>query len=559
MGNLWFAGGSRMRSGWASVRRAALGLLLLLSCGGLCAPAALAGPSPYLAKDRTLVDVWAAAEGAKLGVVLPGGPESFIEVKESSQNVLKTPSGPAIGETDCRDSSGEQVGPAAHCVIEIAVLPHKNGELVDTVIHEVFHVFQYVMSETLENYFSAPRKDWLIEGSAAWVESELVKKDNLARGQWKVYLLSPGTALFKRTGTSSAATSPTGYSAIGFFGHMESSHISPWKRLDAMFKAKGSAAAYAAAGIDKTFLDNEASVFFRQPSLGAEWEESGPNIPPSSSVRVKPVQVNAGSKTIKPPVVAPYADGVYDLSITGLPVTKPVLEVTLVKGSMRLRSTSGPHLNEVDPGQLLLCSDPKGCSCPTAPNRFPRFDRGALSLTGGPTGGEVKLVARKPCEVLLPGVSCETLLPGFGPLILSVGGKPTAVETRRPDGTTDSACAFLYKGREIGPVGEETFQGVVAPVVNVLRASTFGGAIMYFKIIAINIPGFTVTRPAIGDEAILYTRQAPGPNGTTEYGSSAIVRVHNVVAQFALYSTPGDTQADPTSSLALLALVAHKL
>jgi hypothetical protein len=37
------------------------------------------------------------------------------------------------------------------------------------------------------------------------------------------------------------------------------------------------------------------------------------------------------------------------------------------------------------------------------------------------------------------------------------------------------------------------------------------------------------------------------------------VRVHNVVAQFALYSTPGDTQADPTSSLALLALVAHKL
>jgi hypothetical protein len=35
--------------------------------------------------------------------------------------------------------------------------------------------------------------------------------------------------------------------------------------------------------------------------------------------------------------------------------------------------------------------------------------------------------------------------------------------------------------------------------------------------------------------------------------------VHNVVANYALISTPGNTEADPAQSLALLAKVAAKL
>ena len=268
----------------------------------------------------------------------------------------------------------------------------------------------------------------------------------------------------------------------------------------------------------------------------------------------KPVKVTATATTMKQLGVPAYADGAYELDIHGLPTTKPVLEVTLVKGNARLRSTSGGSVNEVDQGQVLLCSAAKGCNCPTRPNHYPQFQRGDLAITGGASGGEVELVARAPCEVLLPAVSCTTLLPGFGPLITSVNSKPTSTETHR-DGTTDSACAFLYKGVERAGTEGEEFVGAIAPVVNVLRASTYEGAIRVFQAMTAGQAG---AHPKIGDEALLITREAHGEKGL-EYGSNAIVRVRNVVANYALISTPGNTEADPAQSLSLLALVASKL
>jgi hypothetical protein len=266
--------------------------------------------------------------------------------------------------------------------------------------------------------------------------------------------------------------------------------------------------------------------------------------------------VNATATTMKTLAVPAYADGAYALDIHGLPATKPVLEVTIVKGNARLRSTSGGSVDEVDQGQVVLCSAPKGCSCPTRPNNYPKFQKGDLAITGGPGGGEVQLAARAPCEVLLPGSSCLTLLPGFGQLISSVASKPTAIETSRPDGTRDSACAFLYKGMErVGSEGQDEFVGVIAPIVNVLRASSYEGAIRVFQAMTAGEAG---AHPKIGDEALLITHEIHGEKGL-EYGSSAIVRVHNVVANYALISTPGNMEADPAQSLSLLALVASKL
>jgi len=553
MGSLWFARGVGTRQGRASLLRAGLGALLVLACAALCAPAALAGTSPYLTEDRNLVDVYAAVEGAKLGVVLPGGPEKFITVKESSQSVLKMPTGPAIGETDCVDKNGAQEGAAVSCIIELAVLPHKNGELRDTIIHETFHVFQEVMSGTLANFNSAPHKDWLIEGSATWIESDLRHSDKLARSEWKVYLGSPGTALFSRTGTSSHPGALNGYSAVGFFGHMESSHKSPWTRFVDMFKAKGSPAAYAAAGVDTPFLENEASVFFREPKFGSEWDQTGPNVPSAHDVGFKPTQLSLTAKAARPIVVKPYADGAYDLTITGLPASYPVLELTVVKGNVRIHSTDGGKVNEVDPHELLLCANLTVCSCPGQPNRYLKFQRGDLAITGGPTGGEVRLTPREPCEKLIGGINCAVLLPGFVQFIQGVAGKPASVESRRADGTVSYACAFLERGRNtVGSEGE-VFEGLIAPVVSVLRSSTIAGAVKYFELMSIPIPHFRSTRLRIGDEAVLRTVE-----GTSD-GSSAIVRVHNVVANYAMFGTPGNIEADTENSIALLLQVAGRL
>lgn len=559
MEDLRCASDARTRLGCTAVLCSALGVLMALAALALGASPALAMPSPYLKEDRNLVDVYAAVEGAKLGVVLPGGPEKFITVKESSESVVKTPTGPAVGDTDCVDINGAQEGAPVSCVIELGVLPHKNGELRDTIIHETFHVFQEVMSGTLANFNSAPRKDWLIEGSATWIESDLRHSDNLARAEWKVYLRTPGTALFSRTGTKASPGALNGYSAVGFFGHMESSHISPWTRFAAMFKAKGSAAAYAAAGVDTAFLENEASVFFREPKFGSEWDQTGPNVPSAHDVGFRPTRVSVTSKAKVPLVVKPYADGAYDLTITGLPASNPVLELTVVRGNVRIHSTSGGSVNEVDPHELLLCANLTVCSCPGQPNRYLKFQRGDVAITGGPTGGEVRLIPREPCEKLIGAPSCAVLLPGFVQFIQGVAGKPASTESRRPDGTVATACAFLERGMEVtGSEGEE-FSGLVAPVVGVLRASTIAAAIKDFEMNSIAIPHFSATRLRIGDEAVLYTREGVNEKGVTEYGSDAVVRVHNVVANYALFGTPGNNEADSEQSLALLAMVAGRL
>jgi hypothetical protein len=242
-----------------------------------------------------------------------------------------------------------------------------------------------------------------------------------------------------------------------------------------------------------------------------------------------------------------------------------VVELTVSSGNVRLRSTAGGSVDAVNPKQLLLCTDAKGCSCPTRSNHYERFERGNLAITGGPTGGRVKLVRRRPCEVLLAPVACHVLLPGFTipvhqhlePL---VGGPLDVTSTR--DGNTVSTCALLAKGREVsGYEGESRFVGVLAPFASVLDASSVGGAEKYFRLISgVVPPGYLVThREHLGEEAVLFTKTTTNAIGEAEYGSIVMVRVQNVVAQISLVSTPGDSEADPANSLKLLERVARTL
>jgi hypothetical protein len=530
--------------------RLAAALGVLACCLSLCSSASA---KSYLAEDESLTSDYAAIEGAMVGVVLPGGPESFIHVVQSSKSVLPSPSGPADGETDCYDASGDPIGPAVGCKVVIAKVAHTNGELRDTVAHEVFHVFQVVMSGTIANFYSEPRKDWLIEGSASWVESDLIKGDKGASAEWAHYLRSPGQPLFSRS-----------YDAIGFFGHMAQVGISPWKRFKAMFAATSSLAAYEAAiGTSINFLDSEASVFFREALFGSAWNAQGPNVPGKTAVGFKPAAVKITKGT--PPTtlsVKPFADGAYELTIGGLPSSESVVEVKVDAGYVRLRSTHGGHVDAVDPKQVLLCTDPKGCKCPSHPNDYEQFRTGDLALTAGKLEGKVELIRRRPCEVLVSSVPCNVILPGFSTEVSTavepVVGAPLSATVTSPGGSTDSTCAFLVKGAATGP--EDSFVGVVAPIISVLRATSAPGAAKYYEISTkVPAPGYAIAHPDIGTEAELLTKSEIGSSGQTEYSSLAFVRVSNVVVDYNLYSTGGNSEASPAESLRLLTEVAREL
>jgi hypothetical protein len=530
-------------------RRCVVAGLIALVCLALTAAPALAKGSVNPTVDRALIEETARIEGAKLHVALPGGSAHFVELKESPLRTIKTPTGPALGVTLCRDAGGTYFGPAVACIVELALEPHLDGELRETIAHEVFHAYQAVMAGTLAN-FGRPENDWLVEGSAEWVESQLSSKDRHARHEWANYLHTPTTALFTRT-----------YSAVGFFGHMASNGISPWGRFAKMFAATSAPASWEAGiGGSLGYLDTEASVFFREPALGSAWEVSGPNVPSRSEARYSPPTVTFTS-TSKPKSLdaRPYADAPYALVLSHLSRFEPLVELRVKSGYLRVHSITGSSSDRVVTGKLVLCGaeSTKDCQCPMEPLSYERFMRGDVAVTGGTEGGEVLVSRRKPCEVLLPPLNCATLLPGFSTQVSEglghVVGQPSLGATvNQPHGSTASDCAFLEKGfTDV----EGTFIGVIAPLVAVLRATTDAGAAFYYSIISKALPpGYVVTHPPVGEEAVLLTKVSGG-----EYGSLAIVREHNIVVDYSLVSTPGNNEADPENSLRLLKQVAAKL
>lgn len=538
-------------------------MFLALAALAVLAPPALAKPS-YLAGDRSLANHYAAIEGAKLGVSLPGGAGKFIKVTESPLHMLLEP-GPdgtteeADADTDCRDASDGISGVATSCVITVSRGAHERGEGEHraTIAHEVFHVFQAVMSGTLANFYR-PDIGWLVEGSATWVESDLVHSAPAARGWWTQYLNSPDVTLFSRT-----------YSGVGFFGHLASNGISPWARFKPMFAATSNEAAYTAAvGSDTALISSGASVYFREPALGAEWDQQGPNVPTAAAVGFKPTKEDVkGNEELLD--VAPYANGAYRLSLKKMTAAKPVLEVRVTDAHVRLRSTNGGSVNEVEPGEIDLCSDPHGCSCPGQPSsKTEPFREGNLAIGGGPTGGHVFLIPRKRCETLLPARSCENLLPGFtipiAPTLEQASGQSLALESGdHAIGEYTYVCLFsVAKGDSVeNSAGESVFDGVSAVDVYVKRFGTIAEAEREF-IVPPAFPGQisgSGFAPGIGDEAAISTAEETASNGEKMYASEAIVRVRNVIAGFSIISGGGDDEAGEQGALGLLAEVADEI
>jgi hypothetical protein len=517
-----------------------------------------AAPACAKVSDPTLVDQFATIEGTHLGEPLPGGPEKFIQVVDSPKyNVVlheygtTFPAG-AITEPLYNASQNEVVGAKITIYGEARSLGE--GIRKGVIAHEVFHIFEARIARTYAADRALP--GWLVEGAANWVESDLVSGDESVGRWWKVYLESPTTELFKRV-----------YDAVGFFGHMASSGISPWGRFKAMFLAKSSDEAWNdAVGAQTGYLDSEASSFFREAHLGAEWEQTGPNVPGPKEARAKPVEVTV-SASGKPAVLSakPHADGIYNVSIKTAapsktsPPAEPAVEVVLKSGNARIAATEGGHVNEAITGQILLCSDPKGCSTPDCPKHYVPFLRGHIAVTGGADGGSVTLTRRKPCESLQPEVSCEKLLPGFvtetARGIGSVVGNPEGLlrSVATPSGSYVSECLFLTKDASLNEEG--TFTGAIGFAM-VLRTPLVAGAELYFSIIR-GTPGLEEIT-GYGEEALIKTKTTTGPDGA-EYDSEAVVREGNEVAFFGVYSTPGNEEAARPQTLRLLRTVAGEI
>lgn len=105
-------------------------------------------------------------------------------------------------------------------------------------------------------------------------------------------------------------------------------------------------------GGNSEFLETEASVFFREPS-GWPWAERPESEPAPASVHFTPSTVAVGASGHAPLTVAAFADGVYHLSLIHMSATKPILELVVKSGNVRIRSLQGADVDQTVKGEVF--------------------------------------------------------------------------------------------------------------------------------------------------------------------------------------------------------------
>jgi hypothetical protein len=285
--------------------------------------------------------------------------------------------------------------PAAKCLIYLNPRVHRDEVLFhSTMIHEVFHCFEAQLSGPIANFYR-PGNSWLIEGAAAWVESDLVAQNVNAGARWDTYFDSPGKSLFSRE-----------YDALGFFGHLYAGEdVSPWEALPAMLRQRSNAAAYQAAGIGAGFLDTEASVFFGNPHLGEDWYQNGNQGDPSgvAAANVPLIAGPASQAAVAQAQTVTFSAAPYTDKIVRLQLLATATEVIVVRGYVRLRNADG-SFEEVNPAGELCTTASGHCACPPATtSSLPEFgDAGDLAIAGGPSGAEFRVTGLSQKDVCSP-------------------------------------------------------------------------------------------------------------------------------------------------------------
>lgn len=487
----------------------------------------------YQPADQILVNHFVTLESGLLKIT-PVAPVTVVEAPGRVYGQVNGKTYPAYMVTSPNGPPGDPGGPVQSCTITVGIdahqisvdptkppgphnLPSKdlgyiNEELKTLFAHEVFHCLSAKLAGTIANFDK--HRAWLIEGGASWVSSDLVADSLIPHERWLDYLESPLKPLFNRD-----------EDAIGFFGHLAHSGISPWHVFGAMFAAGTDIAAYeAAVNGDMTFLDSEASAFYDAGGFGAAWVPRGQgnatadsNVPQHSTSLPEKGPAPHHTVTLSAPA---YADDPVALTLAA-----PKTELAVTGGEVRLHETGGGGSDVINPGAVTLCEHGgKGCDCP---GRHITFPRGDLAITGGPEGGQVVLIGMGDCPALPPR-ACTGLLPR--------SDFPGATSEQVLNIAPLSACTFSTTEPEEG------FAGTPPPdLVGGVDLVTLGSATMAHEYFVKQFEHCHRCSPfpGIGDEAYLTEFTEEEDIDTLYTGYIGFARIDNDIVTIQLVTRRG--------------------
>jgi hypothetical protein len=425
---------------------------------------------------------------------------SFLSFTFTEPIVLAfDPKTKAAAYAEPHDANNGSSGPPVLC--RIFLNPVLNTYAVDdqrfVMGHELMHCYEAAIQGSLAVW--GPSPDWLIEGAAEWagaLVSGATGNTMSLQSSWDVWLSVAAVPLFQRA-----------YSAIGFYALLDHAGISPWSVLPAMLTSQSNGpnnlAAYQAGTqpAPQEVLDEWASSYERDTSLGLDWDLTGPGIVAAAHYGGPPAQAVALANGQASAVSAPaYAATDYHLTSQA-----EVVEIA-VSGTSRLHDSAS--VERVTSANGAYCTKQGGCKCPDGsayqgPALTDLTGLVHLAVTGGLQGasGSVSgLTLQQFCSKQKPK-SAPTLSVVFCQQILSLAEAnqfmqpPVAATSISIDtGPAGGSCQYEYKPCcSVVTVTFLTYRGATDPQSE--QATLAGGA----SEIANGVPGATVDTTPVND------------------------------------------------------------
>lgn len=326
------------------------------------AAAAVAALEPAEGEEEVVVEPGRAREGDTSGTVDPGDVPTRAELAEQVAAIiadLEARSGhdlrlPVRARTvahmeDLGVATGVWTGDrvtACRVAIKEANYGLDAESALSTLAHEIWHCFQY----DVDAHATGTAPLWMIEGSAEWAGEEYAGGSPSSAGRWDTWLFLPEQALPRRS-----------YDAIGLYALAQASGADVWATGLAMLGQGTDDAVVTLFGgtAPAEVVRAHAMAMVREPSLGDEWESSGPGITNTRTEMLLAVtEASAGEVSL-------------DLGRYGaLPVrlrldANLVVEVRVIGGTAGALEVGGTGTVPLVPGAAVrLCTDAAECVCP---------------------------------------------------------------------------------------------------------------------------------------------------------------------------------------------------
>lgn len=233
----------------------------------------------------------------------------------------------------------------SRCVI---ALPHSlyddpdESSIRSTLAHEVWHCFQFSFSP------AAPA-DWIFEGQAEWAGEDYVDGSPSSASRWDTWLLTNSTSLWRRS-----------YDAIGLYAVAAQTGADPWRTMLPMMNQSGARALATLFGSEgSAALRATAEALTRDPSLGANWESTGPGI--TGAENSPTLTITEGSRSGTRIDTGPFGTMSVNLDVQ----EGDVLHLETGGGDVASLELQGLDAVQIPgAGTLTLCLKEGGCACP---------------------------------------------------------------------------------------------------------------------------------------------------------------------------------------------------